>query len=65
VAFLTAMFMLMSCLKKDLRLLTSMDYCCNVHGKGHSMVVLKVCEYGEVLEQTLVKIDVPTLQCLL
>ncbi len=27
--------------------------------------VLKVCEYGEVLEQTFVKIDVPTLQHLL
>jgi hypothetical protein len=55
------MFMLVSCLKKDLHLLASMDYCCNVHGKGHSMVVLKVCEYGEVLEQTFVKFDVPTL----
>ncbi len=39
-----------------------MDYCCIVHGKGRSMVVLRVCEHMEVVEQTFVQIDVPTLQ---
>ncbi len=61
VAFFTAMFMLVSCLRKDLHLFASMDYCCIVHGKGRSMVVLKVCEH-EAMEQTFVQIDVPTLQ---
>lgn len=39
VAFLTAMFMLLSCLRKDLHLFAFMDYYYIVHGKGHSMVV--------------------------
>ncbi len=39
VAFLTTMFMLLSCLRQDLHLFAFMDYYCIVHGKGHSMVV--------------------------
>jgi len=62
MAFLTAMFMLLSCLRKDLHLFAFMDYYCIVHGKGHSMVMLWVCEHGEAMEQTFVQIDVPTFQ---
>ncbi len=50
LAFLIAMFMLMSCLRKDLRLFAFMDYYCIVHGKWRSMVVLWVCEHGEAME---------------
>ncbi len=62
VAFLTTMFMLVSCLRKDAHLFALMDYYCIVHGKVCSMVVLWDCEHGEAVEQTFVQIDVPTLQ---